>query len=140
MQFVSICRLVKGLTVDDVQHGVSSMRNPRLGTILYRLRLIEGYGTGLPTILASYDHTGCEPILDPPPNSFAVALPNLNFGHRDFPDTRVRGARAAQTLTLRRMRSRIEATSARGVTMPSQTQRSRTPVMPQTTKTASAAS
>lgn len=116
------------------------MRNPELGAILHRLRLIESYGTGLPTILASYDHTSCEPILDPAPNSLAVALPNLNFGHRDFPDTREQGPRTAQALTLRRMRSRIEATSARGVTMPSQTQRSRTPVMPQTTKTASAAS
>ncbi len=79
-QFVSIGGLVKGFTVDDVQHGVSSMRNPKLGAILYRLRLIEGYGTGLPTILASYDRTGCEPILDPAPNSFVIALPNLNYG------------------------------------------------------------
>ena len=87
---MSICRLVKELTVDDVQHGVSSMRNPELGAILYRLRLIESYGTGLPTIPASYDHASCEPILDPAPNSCAVALPNLNFGHRDFPDKRIR--------------------------------------------------
>lgn len=100
-QFVSIGGLVKGLTVEDVQHGVSSMRNPRLGVILYRLRLIEGYGTGLPTILASYDHTGCEPILDPAPNSFVVALPNLNYGRPTERNTGVGAACVRRPYVLR---------------------------------------
>lgn len=79
-QFVSIGGLLKGFTVDDIQCGVSATRNPRLAAVLYRLRLVEGYGTGLQTIYTSYDHTGREPIVDVAPNSFVVVLPNLNYG------------------------------------------------------------
>lgn len=79
-QFVSLGGLLKGLTVDDIQCGVSATRNRRLAGVLYRLRLVEGYGTGLQTMFASYEHTGREPIVDVAPNSFVVVLPNLNYG------------------------------------------------------------
>lgn len=79
-QFVSLGGLLKGLTVDDIQRGVSATRNRRLAEVLYRLRLVEGYGTGLQTMFASYEHTGREPIVDVAPNSFVVVLPNLNYG------------------------------------------------------------
>ncbi len=79
-QFVSLGGLLKGLTVDDIQRGVSATRNRRLAEVLYRLRLVEGYGTGLQTMFASYEHTGREPIVDVAPNSFIVVLPNLNYG------------------------------------------------------------
>ena len=79
-QFVSLGGLLKGLTVDDIQCGVSAMRNRRLAEVLYRLRLVEGYGTGLQTMFASYEYTGREPIIDVAPNSFVAVLPNLNYG------------------------------------------------------------
>ena len=79
-QFVSLGGLLKGLTVDDIQCGASATRNRRLAEVLYRLRLVEGYGTGLQTMFASYEHTGREPIVDVAPNSFVAVLPNLNYG------------------------------------------------------------
>lgn len=79
-RFVSIGGLVKGLTIDDAQHGVSATRNPKLASVLYRLRLVEGYGTGLQTIMASYEHGGLEPVFDAAPNSFVAVLPNVNYG------------------------------------------------------------
>ncbi len=46
IEFTSIGGLLKGITLEDIQLGISVCRNPKLANIFYRLELIEAYGTG----------------------------------------------------------------------------------------------
>lgn len=45
IEFTSIGGLLKGITLEDIQLGISVCRNPKLANIFYRLELIEAYGT-----------------------------------------------------------------------------------------------
>lgn len=47
MEFISLGGLVRGLSLEAVQLGVSQSRNPNLAAIFYRLRLVASYGTGI---------------------------------------------------------------------------------------------
>lgn len=78
MEFVSIGGLVKGITLEDILHGISQSRNMVLANIFYRLKLIESYGTGIQRILESYDGK-IQPQFIPAPSSFVTILPNLQM-------------------------------------------------------------
>ena len=54
IEFVSLGGLVKGISIDDIMHGVSQSRNMMIANIFYRLELIESYGTGIQRIIESY--------------------------------------------------------------------------------------
>jgi ATP-dependent DNA helicase RecG len=79
IEFVSAGGLPKGVSLDDILLGLSVPRNENLANVLYRLHLIEAYGTGIPTIIRSY--TGCarKPELQATGNAFKVTLPNRNI-------------------------------------------------------------
>ncbi len=85
MEIVSLGGLVRGITMEDLGYGVSVSRNPKLAQVLYRLRLVEGYGLGIQTIYAVYSGHHTEPVFDAAPNTFVAILPNLNYG---LPTTR----------------------------------------------------
>lgn len=78
MEFVSSGGLVKGITLEDILHGISQSRNMVLANIFYRLKLIESYGTGIQRILESYDGK-IQPQFIPAPSSFVTILPNLQM-------------------------------------------------------------
>lgn len=76
MEFISLGGLLAGLTVADIQNGVSQLRNRKLAEIFLRLRYIEAYGTGIRRIFASYQGCPAQPTISIAPNSFRIVLPN----------------------------------------------------------------
>lgn len=78
IEFVSIGRLVKGISLEDIILGVSVTRNERLASIFYRLTLIEAYGTGIPKILDNYKDSLVKPKFEVSHNAFKITLPNKN--------------------------------------------------------------
>lgn len=78
LEFVTLGGLVSGITYDDIILGVSALRNPRLGNILYRLNLIEAYGMGLTKIRNSYQGNPLQPKIQVSDNAFKITLPNRN--------------------------------------------------------------
>ena len=65
--------------------GVSLQRNPGLAAILYRLRWVEAYGTGIPKILDDYRDAPVQPGFEVSDNAFKLTLPSHN------PSARPRG-------------------------------------------------
>ena len=74
MELVSVGGLVKGLTLEDIELGISQSRNPKLANVLYRLKWIESYGTGLQRMKESYKR---RPFWTVGPNAFVVTLPKI---------------------------------------------------------------
>lgn len=79
IEFVSIGGLVRGLSLDDIMLGVSSLRNEHLANVFYRLKLIEAYGTGMLKIRESYAEETCKPEIRVSDNAFKITLPNVNY-------------------------------------------------------------
>jgi len=50
------------LTIEDIELGISQSRNPKLATVLYRLKWIESYGTGLQRMKESYQPSSVQPF------------------------------------------------------------------------------
>lgn len=75
LEIVSLGGLVKGLTIEDIELGVSQSRNPKLANVLYRLKWIESYGTGLQRMKESYKQNHEQPFWTVGPNAFVVTLP-----------------------------------------------------------------
>lgn len=70
IEFVTIGGLVKGITLSDVELGVSVLRNQYLANVFYRLKLIEAYGTGILKINESYDDYSVKPLIETTDNCF----------------------------------------------------------------------
>lgn len=77
VEFVNFGGLVPGMSADDLMMGVSLQRNPHVGNVFYRMRLIEAYGTGIPKIIASYSTAEASPAFEVASNSFKATLPAL---------------------------------------------------------------
>ena len=78
LEFLNSGGLMPGMTREDVRMGVSEQRNPKLASLFYRLKLVEAYGTGIPTIVVSYAESGLSPAITTSPNAFKLTLPNRN--------------------------------------------------------------
>lgn len=78
MEFVSLGGLVQGLSKEAIFMGVSQSRNPELAAVLYRMRLIESYGTGISKIQRLYADAWREPVFETAQGVFRVTLPNRN--------------------------------------------------------------
>lgn len=79
LELVSVGGLVKGLTLEDIELGISQSRNPKLANVLYRLKWIESYGTGLQRMKESYRGSAIQPFWTVGPNAFVVTLPKNNL-------------------------------------------------------------
>lgn len=79
IEFVNIGGLVKGMSLADIQLGVSVLRNKNLANVFYRLHLIEAYGTGLLKIHECYAAEAVKPKIEVTNNAFKITLPNVNF-------------------------------------------------------------
>ncbi len=75
LEIVSVGGLVKGLTLEDIELGISQSRNTKLANVFYRLKWIESYGTGLQRIKESYKQSIDQPFWTVGPNAFVVTLP-----------------------------------------------------------------
>lgn len=58
--------------------GVSQSRNPGLAAVLYRMRLIESYGTGISKIQRLYRDAAESPVFETAEGVFRTTLPNRN--------------------------------------------------------------
>ncbi|MFD0705580.1 ATP-binding protein [Alloscardovia venturai] len=68
--------LPTGMSEEDyLRGGLSIARNPILANILFRLRYIERFGTGVPRIMKEYDAVDVSPRFDIRDTSITVTLP-----------------------------------------------------------------
>lgn len=75
IEIVSVGGLVNGLTIEDIDLGISQSRNTKIANVFYRLKWIESYGTGLQRIKESYKYSTEQPFWTVGPNAFVVTLP-----------------------------------------------------------------
>jgi len=87
IEFVTIGGLVRGVSLDDIEIGVSMPRNQKLAHVFYRLKLIEAYGTGVLKMINAYNKFLEQPLLETASNSFKVTLPNINYHKERARDT-----------------------------------------------------
>ena len=78
IEFVTIGGLVKGVSLEDVELGVSVLRNEHLANIFYQLMLIEAHGTGIAKVRRSYAGAAVQPQIEVTNNAFKITLPNMN--------------------------------------------------------------
>jgi len=83
IEIVSIGGLIKGISYNDIMLGVSMLRNPQLANILYRLKLIEAYGTGILKMMSAYASCAVKPEIKVSDHAFKLILPNINY-HRNL--------------------------------------------------------
>lgn len=68
--------LPKGITREEYMNGqVSVLRNPIIGSIFYRLDIIESFGTGIQRMNAAYTKSKVKPVHEFSQNSIKVTLP-----------------------------------------------------------------
>jgi ATP-dependent DNA helicase RecG len=79
LEIVSLGGLVYGLTKEDIINGISQTRNEKLANILYRLKYIEAYGTGIPRIIDLYKNSEKKPDFKVLDGSISVILPNIKY-------------------------------------------------------------
>ncbi len=92
IEFVSLGGLVPGLAKEAIFLGVSRSRNPNLATVLYRMKLIESYGTGIGRIRRLYSREMREPVFETAEGVFRTTLPNRNehpAGAKEVPNERL---------------------------------------------------
>ena len=86
IEFISLGGLLPGLSLEDIQSGISQPRNVKLADIFHRLNFIESYGTGLRRIFALYKDCYNRPQIIITPHTFKLILPNINHqnSHQQF--------------------------------------------------------
>lgn len=71
--------LPTGISEDEYLHGnISTLRNPILGHIFFRLHYIEMFGTGIKRIIDAYKDSPIKPSFEIRDNSITVILPVLS--------------------------------------------------------------
>lgn len=78
MAVSSIGGVVKGLGLDDIMMGISSRRNEKLASVMYRLRYMEAYGTGIPRVMGLYRDSIEKPSIETSTNVFRLTLPKMS--------------------------------------------------------------
>lgn len=78
VEITSLGGLVPGITQEDLGANISMPRNKLLAALMYRLGIIEAWGTGIGRMRSSYGNTGATVGISLTPNTFTVKLPNIN--------------------------------------------------------------
>jgi len=79
IEFITHGGLAKGATSESVLGGVSTLRNPGLAGVFYRLDYIEAFGTGIYKIMDAYKEHEQKPQFTLLDNAFIVTLPNVKY-------------------------------------------------------------
>lgn len=77
-EITSLGGLVPGITREDLGANISMPRNKLLAALMYRLGIIEAWGTGIGRMRSSYGDNGASVVISITPNTFTVKLPNRN--------------------------------------------------------------
>lgn len=78
VEIVSLGGLPTGIEYEDLSARISMPRNRELANVLFRLELIEAYGTGIGRMRKSYEGEEAIPEISVTANTFSVVLPNRN--------------------------------------------------------------
>lgn len=78
VEITSLGGLVPGITREDLEANISMPRNKLLAALMYRLGVIEAWGTGIGRMRSSYGDFGTAVQFAVTPNTFTVRLPNRN--------------------------------------------------------------
>ena len=79
VEIVSPSGLPSGITDEEYLTGkISKLRNPIIGSIMYRLGYVEMFGTGILRIKNAYKESCTKPIFDISSNAIKVVLPVIN--------------------------------------------------------------
>ncbi|MCL2264982.1 MAG: putative DNA binding domain-containing protein [Treponema sp.] len=79
LEFMSLGGVMPGVTHDLMLTGVSVTRNGKLAQILYRLNIIEAFGTGIPRIYSAYGNSAVKPEIPVVDGGFLMRIPNRNY-------------------------------------------------------------
>lgn len=82
VEITSLGGLVPGITQEDLGANISMPRNKLLAALMYRLGIIEAWGTGIGRMQSSYEGAGVAVEISVTPNTFTVKLPNRNAAGR----------------------------------------------------------
>ena len=78
VEITSLGGLVPGITQEDLGANISMPRNKLLAALMYRLGIIEAWGTGIGRMRSSYGDVDAAVEISITPNTFTVKLPNRN--------------------------------------------------------------
>ncbi|MBE0451897.1 MAG: hydrolase [Clostridia bacterium] len=77
--------LLSGISKEEYLNGqVSMFRNPKLGSVFFRIRYIEKFGTGISRIKNAYNDSLTKPEFNFFENSISVVLPLVKTTLNDF--------------------------------------------------------
>lgn len=106
VEIVSLGGLPTGIEYEDLSARISMPRNRALANVLFRLELIEAYGTGIGRMRESYEGDRTTPEITVTANTFSIVLPN-----RNAPD--VKAAEVAGSLSEAAMRALADGARTR---------------------------
>lgn len=78
IEVTSLGGLPRGIVFEDLQANISMPRNKRFASLLYRLEIIEAWGTGIGRMREAYESALNGISLSTTPNTFTVRLANRN--------------------------------------------------------------
>jgi predicted HTH transcriptional regulator len=79
LEIVSPGGIPDGLTLEEIEDGLTAVRNPTLIHILDKMNYIENYGTGIRRMYRAYRDSTKTLTFEVRENSFKVILPNQNY-------------------------------------------------------------
>lgn len=79
LEIVSPGGIPDGLTLEEIEDGLTAVRNPTLIHILDKMNYIENYGTGIRRMYRAYRDSSKMLTFEVRENSFKVILPNQNY-------------------------------------------------------------
>ncbi len=79
IEFVTLGGLPDGITVTDLNLGVSVLRNPNLAQVFAELQMLGGFGTGIRAIRDAYAEGYQSPVFEASDHAFRLILPNRNY-------------------------------------------------------------
>ena len=95
LEIVSPGGIPDGLTLEEIEDGLTAVRNPTLIHILDKMNYIENYGTGIRRMYRAYRDSAKTLTFEVRENSFKVILPNQNYRVSIASETDVKNSRPA---------------------------------------------
>lgn len=79
IEFVTLGGLPEGITINDLNLGISVLRNPGLAQVFAELQMLGGFGIGIRAIRDAYAQGYQSPAFDASDHAFRLILPNRNY-------------------------------------------------------------
>jgi len=73
-----------GMKLEAILDGQTLPRNPQIVKVLYKLKYIEDYGTGIRRIIGNYENEDIHPDFNAREDFVKVTLPNLNYQRKEI--------------------------------------------------------